>query len=88
MSPVAIRPAYLDRAGVAAYLALSESTVEKLVREGSLPRPRLLSDRRTAWLVRELDEWAEQRPVSDLAPPPNTGAPKPRRQPAAASASR
>lgn len=74
-----VRPACLDRAGAAAYLSLSESTVEKLTREGGFPRPRLLSGRRTGWLVRELDEWLEQRPVSDLLPPPNTGAPKPHR---------
>ena len=74
MSIVSTRPACLDRAGAAAYLSLSESTVEKLTREGEFPRPRLLSGRRTAWLVRELDEWLEQRPVSELLPPLNTGA--------------
>ena len=26
--------------------------------------------------VREVQEWAESRPVSNLPPPPNTGAPK------------
>ena len=29
-------------------------------------------------LEREVQEWAESRPVSQLPPPPNTGAPKPR----------
>lgn len=77
---VTTRPAALDRTGAAAYLSLSESTIEKLTREGNFPQPRLLSGRRTAWLVRELDEWLSQRPVSDLAPPPNTGAPKPGRR--------
>jgi len=83
MTPVSTRPACLDRANAAIYLAISESTLERLTREGSFPKPRLLSGRRTGWLVRELDEWLEQRPVSDLAPPANTGAPKPiRRRPA------
>lgn len=77
---VTTRPACLDRANAAAYLSISESTLEKLTREGQFPRPRLLAGRRTGWLVRELDEWLEQRPVSDLAPPPNTNAPKPRRR--------
>ena len=27
-------------------------------------------------LEREVQEWAESRPVSNLPPPPNTGAPK------------
>lgn len=80
MTPVSTRPACLDRAGVAAYLSLSESTIEKLTREGGFPRPRLLSSKRCGWLVSELDEWLAQRPVSDLAPPPNTGAPKPGRR--------
>ena len=25
------------------------------------------------WLLREVMEWAETRPVSELPPPPNTG---------------
>ncbi len=84
---VTTRPACLDRAGAAAYLSLSESTLEKLTREGGFPQPRLLSGRRVAWLVRDLDEWLEQRPVSGLLPPPNTGARKGvRRRPAAQAA--
>lgn len=67
------RPIYLDRPAVAEFVALSESTVEKLVRENGFPKPRILSGRRVAWLVREVVEWAESRPVSDLLPPENTG---------------
>lgn len=74
---VAIKPVYLDLPGVCAFLSLSESTVQKLIREDpTFPKPRQLSGRRVAWLVRELEAWAESRPVSDLAPPPNTGARK------------
>lgn len=78
MSPVSIKPAYLDLSGVTTFTALSESSVQKLIRENLFPRPRLLSGRRVAWLVRELELWAESRPVSDLSPPPNTGARKAR----------
>jgi prophage regulatory protein len=46
------------------------------VREGKAPKPRQLSDRRVGWLVRELEEWVEGRPASELLPPANTGAPK------------
>ena len=75
---VAIKPAYLDLAGTASYLSLPESTVQKIIREDAFPKPRLLSGRRVGWLVRELQDWAESRPVADCLPPANTGAKKPR----------
>ncbi len=78
MTPVAIKPAYLDLEGTTTYLSLSGSTVQKMIREDSFPKPRLLSGRRVGWLVRELEDWAESRPVSDALPPPNTGAKKPK----------
>lgn len=67
------RPIYLDKPAVAEFVALSETTIEKLVRENGFPKPRVLSGRRVAWLVREVEEWAESRPISELLPPPNTG---------------
>lgn len=68
-----MKPIYLELDAVAGAVALAASTVQRLVREGMFPKPRQLSGRRVAWLVREVEEWAEQRPISDLAPPPNTG---------------
>jgi prophage regulatory protein len=68
-----LKPAYIDLPATAQFTALSESTVQKLVRESEFPKPRLLSGRRVAWLVRELEEWAEARPVADLLPPSNCG---------------
>jgi prophage regulatory protein len=68
-----MKPIYLDMADVAEYVSLSDASVQKLVREGRFPKPRLLSSKRVGWLLREVDEWAETRPVSDLPPPPNTG---------------
>ncbi|MBT2299202.1 AlpA family phage regulatory protein [Variovorax paradoxus] len=82
------RPIYLDKPAVAEFVALSESTVEKLVRENEFPKPRILSGRRVAWLVREVEEWAESRPVSDLLPPENTGRRRPSAGAPAAQASR
>lgn len=66
-----LRPAAIDIDQVAAYLSLSNSTVEKMVRKGEFPAPRQISGRRVAYLVREVDEWLESRPVSDQAPPVN-----------------
>ena len=77
---IPIRPAVLEKERAAQFVSLSVSTLEKLQREGNFPRPRLLSDKRVGYLVRELEEWLESRPVSDQLPPPNTGAPKPRRR--------
>ena len=68
-----IKPAYLDLPGVSQYVALSESTLQKIVREGAFPKPRLLSGRRVGWLTREVDEWAESRDVADLLPPAGSG---------------
>ena len=70
---VPIKPIYVDLATTASAVSLSVSTVEKLVRESSFPAPRVLSGRRVAFLLREVELWCEQRPVSDLPPPPCTG---------------
>jgi prophage regulatory protein len=59
---------------------LSESTIQELIRTGDFPQARKLSGRRVGWLVSEIFAWAESRPVSDLPPPPNTGAKKAKRQ--------
>lgn len=63
-------PGAYAREDAAAYVALSLSTWESLVRKDKAPKPRKLSDGRVAWLRRELDEWLESRPVSDLPPGP------------------
>lgn len=68
-----MKPLFLDLPTVATAVALAETTVQKLVRDKEFPPPRKLSGRRVGWLVREVEEWAEGRPVSDLLPPPNTG---------------
>ena len=67
-----VEPLFIPRDGLAAITSLSESTIEAMIRAGTFPRPRQTSGRRVAWLLRELKEWAESRPVSDLPPPPNS----------------
>jgi len=54
----------------------SIGTVQQLVRRDKFPKPRALSPRRVGWLVREIEERSEARPISDLLPPENTGARK------------
>lgn len=68
-----LKPIYLALPTVAAVVSLSEAQIQKLVREEQFPRPRMLSGRRVGWLLREIEDWAEARPVSNLLPPPNTG---------------
>ncbi|MFL9918842.1 AlpA family phage regulatory protein [Paraburkholderia fungorum] len=65
-----MRPLFLDLRGVAEALSLSPTTVQKMVRTKEFPAPRELSGRRVGWLVRELEEWCEARPHSDMLPPP------------------
>lgn len=75
-----MRPLVVDMAQLLQLLpALSKSTIEEERRQGRFPQPRLLSGRKVGWLISEVENWLESRPVSDLPPPPNTGAKKPRR---------
>jgi prophage regulatory protein len=68
-----ITPIYLDLPTVAAFVSLSEATVQKLVREDHFPKPRAISAHRVAWLTREVEAWAEARPASEMLPPPKPG---------------
>lgn len=56
-----MKPAYLDRSSAAEFVALSESTMDKLLAREAFPKPRQLTEKRVGWLVRELEEWAESR---------------------------
>ncbi|MBF6990939.1 AlpA family phage regulatory protein [Cupriavidus sp. IK-TO18] len=68
-----MKPIFLDLPTLASLLSISETSVQKLVREGEFPKPRRISARRVGWLMREVEEWAEGRPVSDLPPPSLVG---------------
>ena len=78
MTNQTVKKLFLDLNEVAFALSLSASGVQSLVRAGNFPAPRQLSDRRVGWLYKEVEAWAEGRPVSNLPPPPNTGAKKPK----------
>jgi len=67
-----IEPMYLDRDQAAQFVNLSGPAMQRLISSGSFPRPRQISARRVAWLVRELREWGESRPVSEQMPPINS----------------
>jgi prophage regulatory protein len=63
---------YVDLSEVANLVTLATATIQRLVRENGFPKPRQISANRVAWLLREVEVWAEERPVSELPPPANT----------------
>jgi prophage regulatory protein len=69
-----LKPLFLDIGDVSEITGMSESTIQALVRKGDFPKPRKASDRGSRWLLREIEEWAESRPVADFLPPENTAA--------------
>jgi prophage regulatory protein len=71
--PLALTPLLASLEQTAAMLSISTSSLQRLVRAGKFPKPRLVSDRRVAWLVEEVQRFARQLPQADLLPPPNTG---------------
>ncbi|WUR11932.1 AlpA family phage regulatory protein [[Empedobacter] haloabium] len=68
-----MKPIYVELEDVASLVTLAATTIQRLVRENEFPRPRQLSGRQVTWLLREVEAWAEERPISILPPPPNTG---------------
>jgi prophage regulatory protein len=74
----ALRNALIDRDELPEVVKLSLRTIEEEIRQGRFPKPRQTSGRRVAWLASDVDAWMESLPESDLPPPPNTGAKKPR----------
>lgn len=75
-------PLIVERENAAAALGISERTLEGLVAAGELPPQRRISRGRTGWLWRELVEFAESRPISDLQPGPGRRRAAPGDQPA------
>lgn len=67
-----MKPIYVDLPSVAGLVTLATATIQRMVRDGVFPKPRQLSANRVAWLLREVEEWAEERPVSEIPPPSNT----------------
>ncbi len=66
-----VPPLMVAREDAAAALGgISERTLEALVASGELPPPRKISKGRVGWLWRELEAFAESRPISDHQPGP------------------
>ena len=63
-----VKPLYVDPAQAPDVVRLPPSTIYELEHAGLFPRRRQLSGRRVGFLLRELEEWAESRPVSTILP--------------------
>lgn len=69
---IAIKPLFVDIEDAAIIVGLSVSTVQSNIRNNDFPKARKTSRGTARYLVRELEEWAESRPIADFLPPPET----------------
>ncbi len=63
LADVGIAPRLLTREQAAAYLSVSSNTFDQMVKDGRMPRPKMLGGRRRAWDVRALDAAVDRLPV-------------------------
>jgi predicted DNA-binding transcriptional regulator AlpA len=68
-----VRPLLYSLDEVAQAVSLSTGNIQKLVREGSFPKPRAMSARRVGWVVSEIEEWVIALPIANMLPPVNAG---------------
>jgi predicted DNA-binding transcriptional regulator AlpA len=61
--PPLLTPRLISREAAAAYICVSPNTFDEMVRDGRMPRPRLLGERRRAWDVRALDLAIDRLPL-------------------------
>lgn len=73
-----LKPAILEMAQLLNYLPIGETNIRDLIKAGKFPKPCQISPRRVGWRTNDVDRWVDSLQPSDLPPPPNTGAPKPR----------
>src|SRR6266536_1364706 len=61
--PPTLMPRLINREVAAAYVSVSQTTFDEMVKNGRMPRPRRLGGRRHAWDVRALDAAVDRLPV-------------------------
>jgi predicted DNA-binding transcriptional regulator AlpA len=61
--PPMLAPRLISREAAAAYVCVSPKTFDQMVKDGRMPRPRVLGRNRHAWDVRELDAAVDLLPV-------------------------
>jgi predicted DNA-binding transcriptional regulator AlpA len=63
--PPTLTPRLISREAAAAYVNVSPTTFDAMVKDGTMPKPRRLSGRRKAWDVRALDAAVDNLPAED-----------------------
>jgi predicted DNA-binding transcriptional regulator AlpA len=61
--PPTLRPRLVSREAAAAYVSVSPTTFDQMVKDGRMPRPKILGGRRIAWDVQTLDLAVDSLPV-------------------------
>jgi hypothetical protein len=61
--PPTLAPRLVNREGAAAYVCVSPTMFDEMVKSGKMPRPKLLGGRRKAWDVRALDGAVDDLPT-------------------------
>jgi predicted DNA-binding transcriptional regulator AlpA len=61
--PPTLPPRLISRESAAAYVCVSPNTFDEMVKDGRMPRPKVLGLRRHAWDVRSLDDAIDRLPV-------------------------
>lgn len=69
--PPTLAPRLINRAASAAYVNVSPTMFDEMVRDGRMPRPKRLGGRRRAWDVRQLDMAIDQLPSDEDRDPTN-----------------
>jgi len=63
--PPNLAPRLISREAAAAYVNVSPTTFDEMVKDGTMPKPKRLSGRRKAWDVRTLDVAVDSLPVEN-----------------------
>jgi len=61
--PPRLAPRLIDRAASAAYISVCPNMFDQMVKDGRMPKPKVLSRRRIAWDVHDLDRAVNSLPV-------------------------
>jgi hypothetical protein len=61
--PKTLAPRLVGRDAAAAYVSVAPNTFDLMVRNGQMPKPRILTPGRKAWDVRLLDQAIDELPL-------------------------